>query len=97
VSVTRRRFGKSNARWLKKLRNTMRQMQRSIDAAYKLHVPMVTFSYDKAVQMPGVFIKCVAELSGIEWEWDQIARIGQYIQPNVAGPRKPYPSIKDYL
>jgi hypothetical protein len=96
VSVTRRRFGKSNARLLGKLRNTARQMQSAIDTAYKLQMPMTMFSYCKAVQTPGAFIKTVAGLAGVEWTWDQVARIGQYIQPNVAGPRAPYASMREY-
>jgi hypothetical protein len=94
VSVTRRRFGNSNARWILKLRNTMRQMQRSIDTAHKLQVPMVTFSYDKSVQMPGIFVKTVAELAGVK---RFSLKIAAYIQPNLAGVRAPYPPIKEFM
>ena len=98
ISVTRRRFGTSNdRRLLGKVRSTIRQMHESINGICAAKIPVTMFSYHQALMLPGVFIRRVGATIGIEPTWEQVARIGQYIQPNVTGPRKPYPLVQEYL
>jgi hypothetical protein len=97
VSVTRRRFGTSQHGWMRKLRNTARQMQGRINDAYRLQVPLMTFSYHKAIMAPGRFIREVGEAIGIEPTWQDVARIGQWIQPNLEGPKAKYPKLAEFL
>lgn len=98
VSVTRRRFGASDARLMKKLRNTMHQMMKSINAFYyTFGHPVHTLSYHKAVVTPEAFVQEVAEVIGFGGDKALRDKAAAYIQPNATGkPRVRYADIESW-
>ena len=98
VSVTRRRFGTSEDRAMKKLRNTMRQMMKSINALYyTFGQPVHVLSYQKAIIAPEAFVREIAIAIGLDGGNALINKAAEYIQPNTGGPRKRYPEIESWI
>jgi len=98
VSVTRRRFGKSRSRWLRKIRNTARQQKASTDGIYKAKLnPLLILSYHRAVILPKLFVRKIATAIGFNGDDDLLDKAVEYIQPNLEGPRKWYPEVGPWV
>jgi len=89
VSVTVRRFGSVNA---DKLRNTIRQMEDSIDGIIASGLPVRFLSYQNVISAPRAFAARLASLIGISVTKEQMDAIEQYVQPGAG-----YPSLEDLL
>lgn len=96
VSVARRRFGKSEDRWLRKVANTCQRMRESVDGIRHSGLPVHTLSYCHAIADPERFVIGLAEMIGLQPTEEQIARAAQYIQP-VAWVRNTYPEIEPWI
>lgn len=97
VSVTRRRFGTSDARFLRKLLNTARQMQQSINGIRNCGEPVMVFSYHKAIVKPRRFVLDVVETIGVEPRVANVETAVKFIQPNTGGPRRRYRDIEPFI
>ena len=99
ISVTRRRFGKSEDRFLRKVRNTIRQYKNAIDGIYACGIPIHFFSYQKAIASPYKFVLELIEVAGLDIDEDdeRIGKAVKYIQPNDLGPRRRYPSVEQWI
>ena len=98
VSVTRRRFGKSQDLWLRKVRNTVRQQKESIDGIYASCLrPMYALSYHKAIITPVLFVQEIATAIGFKGDEELLNKAAEYIQPNKGGPTARYPEIKTWI
>jgi hypothetical protein len=97
VSVTRRRFGTSNRQLYRKMLNTAKQMQSSMQSIASSGLEVHLFSYCKAIVDPVGFVLSLASVAELEPQNECIDRAADYVQANRHGPRRSYPLVKDYL
>jgi hypothetical protein len=97
VSVTRRRFGTSNRQLYRKMLNTAKQMQSSMQSIASSGLEVHLFSYCKAIVDPLGFVLSLASVAELEPQNECIDRAADYVQANRHGPRRSYPLVKDYL
>jgi len=97
ASVTYRRFGVSQNRLYVKMRNTARQMERSVDRICRSGLDVHMLSYCKAIIAPREFVLRIADIIGLGLSDEQIDTIISYIQPNSAHPRKRYQTVEGFL
>jgi hypothetical protein len=96
ASVARRRFGRSQDRWLRKVANTCQRMRESVDGIRHSGLPVHTLSYCRAVADPAQFVSELAEMIGLHPTIEQLARAQQYIQP-VGWVRNTYPEVEPWI
>jgi len=89
VSVTMRRFERVNA---DKLRNTIRQMEDSIDGIIKSGLPVHFLSYQVAITEPVAFASRLADMVGIAAPKTRLNAIERYVQPGIG-----YPLLSEFL
>lgn len=97
VSVTRRRFGKSGRCWLKKVRNTARQIRKSVDGICATGLPVHTLSYHYAIIKPEKFVQQLVDATGLDVDQETFNKAVQYIQPNTQGPKRKYPKVDPWI
>ena len=96
ASVTRRRFGRSDVRWLHKMINTCRSMAESLDGIKRSGLPVHTLSYYHATTDPVWFVRRMAEMIGIQPSTEQLVRAREYIQP-ATWVRNTYPEVEPWI
>ena len=79
VSVTLRRFGTITAH---KLRNTIRQMEDSIDGIMESGLPVEFLSYKDAIAGPREFVERLADLAGVPVLIERLDAAESYIRPS---------------
>jgi len=89
VSVTIRRFGSVNTT---KLRNTIQQMNASIDGIIASGLPVHCLSYEFAILAPRAFASRLANLAGLSVNKAQMDAVERYVQPGAG-----YPSLESLL
>jgi len=94
VTVTMRRFGRISSN---KIENTIEQMRRSVYGMRLSGLPVEWLSYQMAVLSPRLFVRYLAALAGLYPTAEQYERAVDWIQPNVAGGRREYPLVSEFM
>jgi len=90
VSVTMRRFG--GAAGPGRVRDTIQQMEASINGIIESRLPVHFLSYQIAITAPRAFASRLANLAGLSVNKSQMDAIARYVQPGAG-----YPSLESLL